>query len=167
MIKRITSEETKEKQRLSHLGLKHKPMSKQGRENIRISHLGYKVKEETKRKLSENHKGKCFITDSGRKKLSLIHLGEKNPQWKGGITTINEKIRKSKEYRLWRKAVFERDNYACIWCGQKGGELHPDHIKPFSLYPELRFAIDNGRTLCIDCHKKTDTWGLNSKYYLK
>jgi len=88
---------------------------------------------------------------------------EKHWNWNGGVTPINEKIRKSKEYNLWRKAVFERDNWTCIWCGQVGGKLNADHIKPFSLFPELRFAIDNGRTLCISCHRKTDTYGGNSK----
>ena len=79
--------------------------------------------------------------------------------WKGGITTINQKIRRSREYRLWRIAVFERDNYTCIFCGCVGGRLNADHIKPFALFPELRFAIDNGRTLCDDCHRKTETFG--------
>src|SRR3990167_2266206 len=87
--------------------------------------------------------------------------GERHRWWKGGITPINEAIRKSLEYKLWRKAVFERDNFTCIWCGKKDKTIQADHIKPFSLFPELRFAIDNGRTLCHDCHKTTDTYGKN------
>lgn len=87
--------------------------------------------------------------------------GERHRWWKGGVTPINEAIRKSLEYRLWRKAVFARDSYTCIWCGKKDKSIQADHIKPFALYPELRFAIDNGRTLCHECHKTTDTYGKN------
>jgi hypothetical protein len=93
------------------------------------------------------------------KEYSEKIAGEKNVGWKGGVTPLYKKIRKSVEYKLWRKAVFERDNYTCIWCGQTGGRLNADHIKPFSIYPEFRFAIDNGRTLCEACHKTTKTYG--------
>ncbi|HEX9061347.1 MAG TPA: HNH endonuclease [Clostridia bacterium] len=86
-----------------------------------------------------------------------------------GLTSQHERIRKSKDYILWRTAVFIRDEYTCQSCGVKNKNglgktivLQVDHIKPFSLYPELRLAIDNGRTLCEGCHKKTDTFGVKA-----
>ena len=94
-----------------------------------------------------------------RRKMSIGKMGIKNYRWKGGVAVESKRIRKTLEYRLWREAVFKRDCWTCVFCGQKGGRLEPDHIKPFALYPELRFAIDNGRTLCKSCNKKTDTWG--------
>lgn len=92
------------------------------------------------------------------------HLqGVNSSNWKGGITPAIRRIRNSAEYMLWRKSVFERDQYACVWCGKKG-ELNADHIKPFCDYPELRFAIDNGRTLCVPCHKSTNTYGAKARW---
>ena len=93
------------------------------------------------------------LSDDHKKKLRDAFLGARSVHWKGGITPLNQRIRHSFEYKLWRKAVFERDKYYCVFCGHKGGKLEADHVKPFSLYPELRFAIDNGRTLCKKCHK--------------
>jgi 5-methylcytosine-specific restriction endonuclease McrA len=86
------------------------------------------------------------------------HGGALNPRWRGGITPENQKIRASKAYAVWRWVVFERDNYTCVHCGQRGGELHADHIKPFATHPDLRLVIENGRTLCFACHSKTPTF---------
>lgn len=78
---------------------------------------------------------------------------EMNPNWKGGITPINRVLRESLEYEEWRTRVFERDLYTCQECGEIGGRLQADHIKQWSLYPELRFEISNGQTLCVKCHR--------------
>ena len=73
---------------------------------------------------------------------------------------MDQKIRSSWQYYIWRSAVLRKDGYKCVLCGDdRKSVLEVDHIKPFSLFPELRFAIDNGRTLCINCHKKTKTYG--------
>lgn len=92
-------------------------------------------------------------------------LGENNPRWRGGITPELLKIRNSKEYILWRVAVFMRDDYTCQSCGERGVKLQAHHIKPFSTNPELRFAIDNGQTLCVSCHKITSDYGWKMKHY--
>lgn len=62
-------------------------------------------------------------------------------------------IRRSGEYNNWRRLVFERDEYTCQSCGQHGGILNAHHIKPFSKFPDLRLDINNGITLCKDCHR--------------
>lgn len=73
-----------------------------------------------------------------------------------GRTPERESIRHSIDYRLWREAVFARDNFTCKGCGVRGGYLEAHHIKPFALFPELRFAIDNGMTVHTFCHAKID-----------
>lgn len=95
-------------------------------------------------------------------KCSFKHrdvLGNKNPNWKDGATEKNHSIRLTAAYRRWRAAVLKRDRYQCVECGSENGYLHADHIKPFAVYPELRLEISNGRTLCAQCHRATDTWG--------
>jgi hypothetical protein len=164
--------ETKEKMRLARLGRVNSPETcKKISENHAKAWKGRKHTEETKKKMGEKSKQKVF-TPEYKKKLSdaIIksgHLkGEKNPNWKGGITPLNFAARTSFEYKQWRKSVFERDNYTCLMCGDnKGGNLEADHIKPFSTHIEIRFSIENGRTLCKSCHKKTDTWGFKAKTY--
>jgi hypothetical protein len=138
------------------------------KEKISKYQKGRKKTESWRKQQSERMKGNKFSLGykhslEHRVKNSEGHKGEKSYNWKGGLTFIDKKIRGSLEYRLWREAVFGRDKWTCIWCGSQGVYLQADHIKPFARYPELRFAIDNGRTLCKDCHKTTDTFGGKTK----
>ena len=145
------------------------------RQKISLAMLGNKARKgaknslEHKRRQSISHLGKNnpmygkIFSLNHRKRLSESHKGSKSHLWKGGITKKNNKIRSSFEYKLWRRSVFERDDYTCRFCGERGGKLNADHIKPFAFFPELRFAIDNGRTLCVSGHKTTDTY--SRRYY--
>lgn len=76
-----------------------------------------------------------------------------------GLCSLNYRDRHSAEYRAWRTAIFERDDYTCQKCGVRGATLNADHIKQWAHYPELRFDLDNGRTLCEPCHMATPSWG--------
>jgi len=90
--------------------------------------------------------------------------GEKNPNWKGGITYTTRMFRKSAGHKRWRRLVLQRDGHKCVRCGVTEN-LHVDHIKPFISHPELRLDINNGRTLCANCHYKTPTYGRNIYAY--
>lgn len=79
-------------------------------------------------------------------------LGEKSHRWKGGVREKNQALRETLEYKRWRESVFKRDNYTCQKCKSYGVNLHAHHIYPFSEYEDLRHVVDNGITLCADCH---------------
>ena len=79
------------------------------------------------------------------------------------IKERTKKLRSSKEYRDWKRKVLKRDRKICVLCGSKE-KIEVDHIKSFALYPTLALDIENGRCLCHDCHKKTDTYGSFSIY---
>lgn len=66
------------------------------------------------------------------------------------------------EYKQWRAAVLKRDGYKCIIClrGKPAVKiLQADHIFSWSKYPDKRFDVDNGRTLCVYHHKRTLNYG--------
>ncbi len=68
-----------------------------------------------------------------------------------GKTTEARKVRASTEYATWRDRVFKRDQYRCQICSC-GGKLNAHHIFAFSQYPDWRFHLSNGITLCRYCH---------------
>lgn len=127
--------------------------------------------DEVKKKLSEIHKGKSyhnrgfqkghpsFLTKEhyialskklkamGHKPAPISMANEKHWNWKGGVTKERVKICNTQEYRDWRKAVYERDNYTCQACDKRGGSLEAHHIKSFALYPKLRTTVSNGQTI--------------------
>lgn len=127
----------------------------------------------------ENHpRYNHHLNNDIKKKISDSLKGEKHPNWKGGITPLNKKLRNEEKYKQWRSQVFERDNWTCVWCGKKGN-LEADHIKPLSLLLKQNnikiieeaiqckelWDINNGRTLCKDCHKETKTYGFKCLEY--
>jgi len=118
-----------------------------------------------------------------RKKISDGHIGimsgDKHWNWKGGVSFLRngkyslvERLRKSTKYKKWRKMVLKRDNNICQECGAVGSKLETHHIKSFSkllktnniqsyqqaLLCDILWDINNGETLCIECHKKTPNY---------
>ena len=98
--------------------------------------------------------------------------GNLNPNWKGGIVPLKRSLRTQYIYRQWRDDVFTRDNYICQECNKRGGYLEAHHKESWSIIFDRNniktleeaincqelWNINNGITLCKDCHKKTLTY---------
>ena len=139
---------------------------------------GKVLSEETKKRISQSKKGQTpwnkgktgfHHTEETKRKISESTKGEGGNNWQGGITPANRLGRTGREYQAWQSAVFHKDNFTCQICDQYNGYLHADHIKPYAHHPELRYDVDNGRTLCRACHyyitfkrkmPSTSKWGL-------
>ncbi len=138
-----------------------KEMNKIG--NFKKGHVpwnkGRKWSKEVRKKISETNKIR------GIKPISRANFpsGAKHPNWKGGNSRGYKTGYYSVEYKKWRISVFERDGYMCQGCEQVGGYLTAHHIKSFAHYPKLRFEIDNGITLCENCHSMTDNYKVRGR----
>ena len=77
-----------------------------------------------------------------------------NDWYENNNILFNSKKRLSYQYRKWRENVLKRDNYTCQKCGIFNKNLNVHHLKSFAKFKELRYEINNGITLCIDCHRK-------------
>ena len=104
---------------------------------------------------NKNMKGIHLSTKSEFKNADKRITGANNNNWRGGKTPLNKVIRESPKMKEWRLMVFGRDNYTCQMCKARGCYVEAHHIKTFAKYPELRFEVSNGITLCRPCHDKT------------
>lgn len=137
------------------------------------SRLGIKMTEEQKEKIRKANKGK-----------NNWSKGKNHPNWKGGISNIKDRIMVGQKYKEWRQQIFIRDNFICQKCKIIGGHLEAHHIKPFNkLLEEVKkylplfnlydgamiytplWNIDNGKTLCKDCHRKIHRRKNEKRFY--
>lgn len=95
------------------------------------------------------NKGTHIQTNSG-----ITHFKKGQTAWnKGKNDGLPHRESGRSEYRNWRRAILKRDNYFCQVCGKKGCiEVH--HLLPWAIYPEQRYDVNNGITLCSEHHYK-------------
>ena len=117
--------------------------------------------EETKLKQSLARQGKRLFPYTIAKISGSNHYN-----WKGGNNNPLKILRASYDYKKWQKGIIQRDNKICDICKIKKEKVWADHIKPFALYPKLRFDLGNGRTICVDCALRLPTHG-NRVYQFK
>ncbi|MDB4594021.1 HNH endonuclease [Paracoccaceae bacterium] len=100
---------------------------------------GTKMSAESRKKMSEAKKGK--------------YSGSDNPNWKGAEVSEDIRERRSYQSKVWRKACLERDDNCCTICASTE-RLHVHHILEYKDYPDRRWDINNGKTVCAICHEK-------------
>jgi hypothetical protein len=122
----------------------------------------WKIKDTSNMHHTAWNKGKsnCFIfTEEWRRKISEnrkgITLKENHYRWIRDRSLINKKERNNPEYKQWRLEVYKKDNYKCKMenCDCKG-KIIAHHILPWHNFPELRYNINNGITLCQFHHPR-------------
>lgn len=145
-----------------------------GRNNPRF---GAVISKETREKIGNGNRGK-IISQQQKEKLAKALRGNKNPNWQGGKTKLQESIRKCFKYKEWRNKCYERDNYTCQICNKHGGNLNADHIKSFATilkYNNIKtvevaskckelWDTNNGRTLCEKCHRIRHSGRINGQH---
>ena len=103
---------------------------------------------------------KLMDSEEYKEKISLANGGENNGMWNPDLSDEERErqryhARRYPGYQSFRKAVYERDNYTCVHCGDDtGGNLVVHHLNGFHWDEDSRTEVDNGVTLCNECHKE-------------
>ena len=69
----------------------------------------------------------------------------------------HDRLRSTRGYKLWRNKVVRRDDCMCQICGNTSSTLEVHHLLSHSRYKHNRRDLNNGITLCIDCHQEFHT----------
>lgn len=142
------SEETRRKMSEAKKGIKfsgiHRQRLSEARKGIRFSLIHRK-------NLSKLHKGKT-LSEEHKEKISKALLELWDTIGRKGYKRWRH-LSAKREYRRWRVAVFEKNNYTCQRCGKTNCYLVAHHIKFWVDFPKFRYKVDNGITLCKECHK--------------
>jgi len=99
-----------------------------------------------------NDRGYRYVFCSHKCRAAMIAAQFNPPRPYRGQHTSTP--RNGSKMQKWRKAVLKRDSYTCQDCDAIDIMLIAHHIKAFALYPELRYDVSNGITLCYPCHEK-------------
>lgn len=119
---------------------------------------GRKRSTETRQKIAERARGREVSSQTTAKRIATLKAngrtrGSNHYNWKGGRTW--ERFAQP-AYVAWRNAVLDRDGYRCQDCGRRCAKyekgLAAHHLKSYAEYPDLRFDVNNGVTLCRSCH---------------
>lgn len=92
-----------------------------------------------------------------RLKMSEQRIGDKNWRWIADRTQLKQSEKKHLDstYKCWMLNVKERDSWVCrIADVNCDGRLEAHHILNWVEYPELRYEINNGITLCHAHHPR-------------
>lgn len=156
------SEETKKKISENHADMKGENNPMFGRRGENSPLFGKKQPLEWQIKKAQS------LMNNGNFKHSIMY-GATNPAWKGGRSSLRKTIRDSSKYTEWRMNIFQRDLFTCQECGKSGCYIEAHHKNSFdnilttnnittfdaACECEELWSIDNGITLCKECHNKT------------
>ena len=106
---------------------------------------------------NKNKKGLQSHSSETKIRIGLTLAGEKNYQWipdRTKLKTGREKCYDTR-YKYWMLEVKKRDNWKCrIADVNCDGRLEAHHILDWEKYPELRYVVNNGITLCHAHHPR-------------